>query len=217
MKLLVSGATETMRRYAGNPHLGRFIVPRDGNALVALPASMPWALDNGAYTGFDATLYERAAKRWVPMLDNCLFITLPDRVGDAAATLDLFHAMKGRVRGWGYPTSTLAFVAQDGLIRQQVPWDEIGTLFIGGTTKFKMGPVAEAAVREAKHCGKRVHVGRVNTLRRVRHFTLMGVDSIDGSQFSMFPDTHIPRFLGHLSAEKKQGQLFSSIRWESTA
>jgi hypothetical protein len=209
MMLLVSGATETMRRCADNPHLGRLVVPRDQNAPAALPASMPWGMDNGAYTGFDADLYEKAAKRWAPLRDNCLFITLPDVVGDAEKTMALFEMMQGRVRGWGYPAELHALVAQDGLEDMQVPWPNFGTLFIGGTTAFKMGAGAERLVREAKARDKRVHVGRVNTMRRVRHFSLMAVDTIDGSKFSMYPDTYIPRFLKHLSAEKKQGQLFA--------
>ena len=50
---------------------------------------------------------------------------------------------------------------------------------------------------QARCRGKWVHVGRVNSLRRVTHFE-QAADSFDGGQFSMFPDTYIPRYLERL-------------------
>jgi hypothetical protein len=44
-----------------------------------------------------------------------------------------------------------------------------------------MSENAEAVIRRAQALGKWVHVGRVNTIRRIRRFQRMGVDSVDGT------------------------------------
>lgn len=73
-------------------------------------AGLPWAADNGAYSGFDAGAYVR-------MLDRIagrrpLWVTAPDVVGDARATLDLFGRWHHEIASRGLPA---ALVAQDGL------------------------------------------------------------------------------------------------------
>lgn len=47
--LLVSGATRTVAKHAGHPHLGRFIQPRSGNDINEIAScGMIWAADNDA-------------------------------------------------------------------------------------------------------------------------------------------------------------------------
>ena len=127
-------------------------------------------------------------------------LPISDVVGDAAATLRQFGRWAG-VIGWaGLP---VAFVAQDGCEPVcGVPWGDIRCLFIGGSTAWKLGDAAAALVVEAKRRGKLVHVGRVNSLRRITHFDALGADSVDGGQFSMFPDTYIPRYLDRLAVQQ---------------
>jgi hypothetical protein len=49
---------------------------------------------------------------------------------------------------------------------------------------------------EAKARGKLVHVGRVNSRKRIRRLAGWGcVDSIDGSGWSRWPDKKIPKGL----------------------
>lgn len=70
-----------------------------------------WALDNGMYTGaYDQDVFLEALDKLSPYREKCLFITCPDIVGDAVATIQRFHEMKGYLSGW-----PIAFVAQDGL------------------------------------------------------------------------------------------------------
>lgn len=58
MMLLVGGATATVRRYAGHPHLGRFTQPRSGNDLRELATcGMAWAADNDGFIQFDPRAY----------------------------------------------------------------------------------------------------------------------------------------------------------------
>ena len=202
--LLVSGATRTLWRYENPAKLGLLVVPRAGNSpRWLMSTSMYWAADNGAFSKFDAHLYERMLQQWADV-PRCLFVTLPDVVGNAVDTLRLWDL-------W-YPMVSLprkAFVAQDGSEDVEPPWTQMTALFIGGTTDFKMSLAAGELIAEARHRGKWVHVGRVNSFQRLSHFHDLGVDSVDGSSMSMYPDTYIPRFMEHLNAEDRQSKLFT--------
>ena len=102
----------------------------------------------------------------------------------------------------------MAFVAQDGVSVDTVPWESISAVFIGGTTGFKLGPMAVAVASEARRRGKWVHVGRVNSRKRARFAMDIGADSIDGSQFSWFADVKLRPFLDWLKVEQRQGTMF---------
>lgn len=88
----------------------------------------------------------------------------------------------------------LAYVIQDGIERVGVPWGDCAAVFIGGTTAFKLGPIARHCVELAKQYGAWVHMGRVNTIKRLMYAQQIGCDSVDGSGFARFPDAMIPRF-----------------------
>lgn len=190
MLVLVSGAT----RYPRGHGIGHLIVPKQWNdpATLGLPhLPRQWAMDNGAFAGFDAGAFTRMLEayhgyqRYAP-----LFVTAPDVVGDAASTLRLWPFWSRLIRGLGWP---VALVAQDGLTCERVPWDELDALFVGGTTAWKEGAAAATLCGMAKARGKWVHVGRVNGQRRFRRMQAMGCDSIDGTGFSMYPDVNIPK------------------------
>jgi hypothetical protein len=159
------------------PDLPAMLQPGMGNLP---PVGQPWAADNGRFsspkTYTDARYLAWLAKR--PGQDRCLFATAPDVVGDAAATLALSAPMFAPIRALGYP---VAFVGQDGQEHLPVPWNDFDVLFLGGTTAWKLGPAAEGLAREAKRRGKWVHMGRVNSLRRMRYAESIGCDSADGT------------------------------------
>ncbi len=195
MRLFVSGATATLRRHLGSPYLGALVVPGAGNRVdPLLTAGVPWAADNAAFTGFDAARFCRMLGR-IAGHPGCRFVACPDVVGDAAATLRRFAVWSPVIRALGLP---VALVAQDGLERLAVSWDDLDALFIGGSTEWKLGPHAAAVAREAKQRGKWSHFGRCNTRKRFRHAYQLGCDSIDGSGFSRWPDQRIPLALGWL-------------------
>ena len=186
MLLLVSGAT----RHPRSDTVGHLIVPKQGNdprRLGLQPGR--WAMDNGAFSGFDAGAFVRMLHRFNG-IPGCLFVTAPDVVGDAACTLDLWPFWSRLIRGVGHAP---ALVAQDGLRPNDVPWDEIGALFVGGTTAWKEGVEARTLCGVARAKGVWVHWGRVNTKRRYEMARIAGAQSIDGSGFSMYPDTNIPK------------------------
>lgn len=151
-----------------------------------------WAMDNGAFTKFDAAAYMAMLEAFWPWRAGCLWVTAPDVVGDAEATLARWPFWSRVIHGAGYPA---ALVAQDGLTVPMVPWAELDCLFIGGSTAWKLGSEARTLAGYAKARGKWLHVGRVNSRRRMRYAASIGADSYDGSSCSWFPDTHIPKRL----------------------
>jgi hypothetical protein len=114
---------------------------------------------------------------------GCLFVVAPDVVGDATDTGRLFDRWEPMIRALGFP---VAYVAQDGLTPESIPWARMDALFIGGSTEFKMSAFALSILGYAAARGKWRHVGRVNSKRRMRHFH-GHCDSIDGSGFSKWP------------------------------
>jgi hypothetical protein len=151
-----------------------------------------WAADNDCYQQLDKAAYVSMLKRIASVdTSRLLFVSAPDVVGDAAATMLRWRMWQPVIRYYGLPT---AFVAQDGQQLAETPWHQMAALFIGGTTRFKEAESGPLIV-EAKRRGLWVHAGRVNTLRRAEIMGALGVDSIDGTQFSMFPDRWIPWML----------------------
>jgi|SRR5262245_45244350 len=174
---LVSGAQPILRRYAHTGRYGQLIVPRSGD----MPElGLPWACDNGGYHGFEIEPYARMLGR-ARNYSGCWWVTAPDVYCDPAATDTLFHEWEGALHELGFP---VALVAQDGLAEGDVPWDRLDCLFMGGTLNWKLGAEARALIRAAQARGKRTHAGRAGTIRRMRYFGSLGVDSCDSAIFS---------------------------------
>jgi hypothetical protein len=174
---LVSGAQPILRRYAHTGSYGQLIVPRSGDQPTL---GLPWACDNGGYHGFEAEPYLRMLGR-AQEFEGCLWVTAPDVYANPLATLDWFDEWERALHEAGFP---VALVAQDGLLEEEVPWDRLECLFMGGTLEWKLGPQALALIRAAKARGKLVHAGRAGTIRRIRYFGSVGVDTCDSAIFS---------------------------------
>lgn len=161
-----------------------------------------WAADNDAFSDWSAERYrEMLEALWG--LPGCLFITSPDVVGDAQRTLEMFEEWYDELNATLQPK---AFVTQDGLKPEDVPWRRIDALFVGGSDEWKMGDENRRIVREAKTRGMWVHMGRVNSHMRVRYAKSIGCDSFDGTSLSWFRDRWLPPFLDHAGREP-QGHL----------
>lgn len=206
MMILVSGATKTMRSIVDD-RLGYLFVPNSFG--YQKPDDRRWGADNGAFpteknpNGFNAD-------KFVAMLEKikgragCLFVACPDVVGNAEKTLELFPQWSSVIRSYGFP---VALVGQDGLRPPQVPWPLFDAFFIGGSTEWKLGGMARSYAGYAKARGKWVHMGRVNTKRRLRHSELIGCDSVDGTNYSRWPDRRIPEGLKWMDYHAEQGEL----------
>jgi hypothetical protein len=138
--------------------------------------SRPWAIDNGGFKTLDIPAFVALLEREAHRKSDCLFVAVPDIVGSARRTLEVFERWKVRLAGW-----RLALVCQDGQEDLPLPWDDVQAVFIGGSTNWKCGPHAEHIIRAAKALDKHVHVGRVNTPMRWDHFEKLGADTCDGN------------------------------------
>lgn len=190
--------------------------PKQGNRPVD---GATWCADNGCfgkgYPGDD---------EWYAWLESnadrasmCLFAVAPDVVGDADATIERSRPWLPKIRALGYPA---ALVAQNGLElwgsarlvtngfpQSSIEWEEFDVLFIGGDTAWKLGPEARAIVTEAKRRGKWVHMGRVNSEKRLRYADAIGCDSADGTYIAFGPDQNLPDVLAWLRGVNGQGVL----------
>lgn len=209
MILLVSGATTTVAQYAQHPALGRLIQPRSWNRVdVVARSGMPWGADNDALAGVkpDAYLTMLDAIAQSPR-EQLKFVAAPDAVertangivGSWEGTLWLWRCWRPALMNRGLPA---AIVLQDGATPDSVPWDELSAVFVGASTRWKLSRSAELLVRMARARGLWVHVGRVNTMKRVARVEAMGADSFDGGQFSRWPQKYIPPFLARLEVRQ---------------
>jgi len=203
MRYFANPSTPPARAAMSAGQLACIITPKQ---RLKVPAGAEWCADNGVYgKGYpgDAAWWE-----WVDGLpwpaETCAFVVAPDVVGDAAATLTRSLPWLPLIRARGFPA---AFVAQDGLEELEVPWDAFDVLFIGGTDAFKLGPHAAELAREAKLREKRVHLGRVNSLKRMRYAAWLDCDSADGTYLVFGPDVNLPKVLGWVREVTEQAVL----------
>lgn len=211
--LLVTTAHPSLHEHtfegAIHPNLGRLIQPRHTSSIEATATSgIPWAADNDCFQGLDPVKYVAMIDRIAPLAASCLYVTVPDVVGDALATAHEFEKWAPAVTRRGLPA---ALVAQDGLEDMTAwldrTWHRIDALFMGGSTEWKEGEQARELAREAKRRGKWVHWGRVNTKRRFDLLVEGGaIDSFDGSKFARFRKTYLDGGLewARVEAERRE-------------
>lgn len=212
MIILVSGATTTLS-IVKDPRFGHLFVPRAKTYDGPLPL---WAADNSAFTtlGFDDELFIRLLDRTYQR-PHCIFVTAPDIVGNSEQTLEQFFIWERTIRFYKLP---VALVAQNGLHARDIPWHLLQAVFIGGSPECPLckfvRPNDQLSLRTCPTCnvalvewklrrqaatiaayaaarGKWVHMGRVNSERRLRYAASIGCNSIDGTAFSKWPDHFI--------------------------
>lgn len=191
MIYLANPSTPRVRAAMQAGHLGCITTPGQGNRV---PSGAWWCCDNGVFgkgwPGYDTWLNWLGNKPGDR--DRCLFATAPDVVGDAWATLARSEPWLPVIRELGYPA---AFVAQDGAEDAGIPWDDCDTLFVGGSTAWKLSDAAADLVNAARSHGKWVHMGRVNSRRRYELAAEWGCDSVDGTFLAFAPDTLLDELL----------------------
>lgn len=197
MMIFASGSTNYIKQF-GPARLGGLLTPAyRGTAGSYLELGAAWAADNGCFGGLDEAAFVRMLERNKQYAASCKWVAVPDVFNpndldnNARATLDSFEKWSSVVASYGYP---LALVAQNGLenMLDDIPWNDIVCLFIGGDTAWKLGEGVKLLVTEAKARGKWVHMGRVNTQRRLYHASVIGCDSVDGQGFSRYGKRDLP-------------------------
>lgn len=152
----------------------------------------PYALDNGAWTAFqrgeafDVAAFERAVDALGSGAD---FIVAPDIVEGGGRSLRLSESWLERLA----LIAPVLIAVQDGIAAADVE-PLIGArvgLFVGGSTEWKerTAPTWGALGRTR---GAHVHVGRVNTARRIHLCAHAGAHSFDGSSVTRFV-ANLPR------------------------
>lgn len=141
------------------------------------PAFIEYALDNDAFMAWKMNR-QWNEQAWIDMLSRAeavkppLWALVPDVVADKKATLRNWDRFSETVSQRGF---ALAFAAQDGMTSSDVP-KNADVVFIGGTTSWKWRTLP-------MWCASfpRVHVGRVNSLRRLWRCDELGAESVDGT------------------------------------
>jgi hypothetical protein len=153
----------------------------------------PYALDNGAWSAyaqgrpFDERAFDVALRKMGAGAD---WTVLPDIVAGGPSSLELSLRWMRRVLD---ETPRALLAVQNGMTPEDVrPFlgPRVG-LFVGGDTTWKLATLAEWC-RLGREVGCWVHVGRVNTARRIHACGVAGADSFDGTSASRFAVT-VPR------------------------
>lgn len=136
-----------------------------------------YALDNGRFTKRGA---EWSEVDYLSLIGKAAshhrapeWVLCPDVVGDWTATLAEWRVWEKRLRATGWP---IAVAVQDGASVADVAALYPHVVFVGGSTEWKIRTTEQ-------WCSvfPRVHVGRVNTVRRAWACLKLGAESIDGT------------------------------------
>jgi hypothetical protein len=184
--------TLRLRESGYGERLGRLFTPRHFSSMVeTIEAGVKIAVDNDCFQGLDLAAFSKMLAALEPYADRVEWVTAPDVVGEAAATLESFAWWGPVIRSKGF---RVALVLQDGMTVETVPWGEFDAVFVGGSTDWKLGAEARAIVEEARRRDLPAHMGRVNSYKRAVYAHAIGCTSIDGSGWARFKTAMLPRW-----------------------
>ena len=154
-----------------------------------------YAIDNGAYgyylrkQPFNDKAFYKVLDEWSIGAD---WVAIPDKVGDWYTTLSNLNIWLPRLEGYG---CALLVVVQDGCeldnyteLMSVLSDNRIAGIFVGGTTEWKLSNLDTLSML-CHSVDKTIHVGRVNSGKRIRLCHSANVDSVDGSGMSRFRET----------------------------
>jgi len=169
-----------------------------------------YCLDNGAWSehrgtaSFDPAAFRELVERLGPRAD---FVVSPDVVGGGRESLRLsvkwLPELLQTCRRVLIPT-------QDGLTKRDLrPYlgPRVG-LFVGGSDEHKLGTLRQWGAL-ASSVGCWLHVGRVNSARRIEYCGIAGADSFDGSGAARFGPIKLELYERARRAASVQTSLFS--------
>lgn len=155
-----------------------------------------YCLDNGAWTwhqkgaAFCSDTFKVALRKMGPGAD---FVVCPDIVEGGHESLRFSLTW---LRECLSVCRRVLIPVQDGMDPASVShhFNQRVGIFVGGSTEYKEATMGEWG-RVARKRGAWLHVGRVNTARRIRLCHLAGADSFDGSAATRF-STALPMLDG---------------------
>ena len=170
--------------------------PAKININQVLDSDFDFAVDNGAFVGFDHQKFLRLLGR---ITRQPLFVVVPDSVGNKAETLRLFDIWQPIILRLGFDP---AFVIQDGMIFEDLP--PVNHFFMGGSQSYKRSALALSIADQLHQQKKYLHLGGVNGFRFLRraYFDYKAA-SVDGFQFSKF-------LIGNLSTANRYLEQFQA-------
>lgn len=171
MMIMPANNTSGLCHYLAGAHPGKIGLLVSPGGWRNPPYYFPWAIDNGAFTGFDPDLFRLCLRRATLIDKPPIWVAVPDVVSNAEATLKMWHDWHHQI---DFP---LAFVAQDGCEPQDVP-KQAFAVFVGGSTEWKL-----ANAHRFKGVSTWLHIGRVNTMSRLIWADQCGADSVDGTGY----------------------------------
>ena len=201
MKILLDCSPKKIEEYAKryNYNFGKLRTPLTKYGI----SGKLYGLDNGCFKRFESATWRRllAEAKQQDKVDQPKFVCAPDIVGDARRTLELFDMFHDEIK-----PLPVCLVLQDGIGNFSIDWNRVDAVFVGGSDAFKISTEAINACKVAKMLGKWVHVGRVNTVERVKNWIGLA-DSIDGSGISKY-DHMLEAVLAEIVGGTTQNQLF---------
>ena len=166
-----------------------------------------WCLDNGAWTAhqkgteWNADLFVKLCHK---LGDGAQFVVVPDIVGGGLDSLQLSLSWLPRL---DHVAQRRLIAVQDGMVPNDVRQylnKRVG-IFVGGSTEWKLETLRSWGCL-ARETGAYLHVGRVNSQRRIALCQDAGADSFDGTSVTCFPKT-----LKTLDVAVRQQCLFGGI------
>lgn len=181
----------------------RFMVSPYTAQCNGLELGVPYAIDNGAWGAFvHKKPWNESEFMWiVDALGHAAdFVVIPDVVANKDETLKIAEHWIKKLDGL-----PLYLALQDGMTWTDADafTSSVAGFFLGGSTDWKL----KSMIEWGSFChtrGKRLHVGRVNTVRRIRLCYDSGADSFDGSSVTRFAKKNLRR----LNNEVAQMQMF---------
>jgi hypothetical protein len=195
--MLYLAATSSHIEHLAHDQVGIMTSPR-ARSVHGIHAGRPWGMDCDVFSGpgYNEDAHLAFIERLTPMHATCLFMVVPDVPGDGAATRVLWEHGLPLYAITGLP---LAYVMHDGCEQEDLP-EEADVMFLGGTDPWREAWGA-VMLQRAADLGKRTHVGRVNSRRRVTNLALLHADSCDGTYLAFQGrDTGLARIGGWLDA-----------------
>jgi hypothetical protein len=163
-----------------------------------------YCLDNGAWSAFtsgqpfDAYAFEKAFEKLGEAAD---FVVVPDIVCGGQKSLDFSLRWLERLRG---SPAKLLLATQNGIkpddVREYLS-PAVG-LFVGGDTTWKLATLHSWSIlARRRRC--HVHIGRVNSAKRIDLCARAGAHSVDGTSASMYA-LSIPRLSAAVDNTERQ-------------